>query len=72
MRRQSEVSPRVAAEWLGVHRETVRRWARETASGGAASPLTYARVDASRLVPRYYVDGDEIARLARREPGDYF
>lgn len=60
-----------AAEILGVHEKTLRRWAHETVSGAPDCHLQNVKRDMSRKRPRYYYDEDEIRSLPHREY-DYF
>jgi len=70
-KKSNEMTTREAAEKLGVHIDTIVNWAKETiASAGQGTRLEYARIDVVRKSPRYYVDAQEIARLATSEPTD--
>ncbi len=70
-KRQDEMTATEAADYLGVHPETVRTWAKDAiAAQGEGTHLRRARVEASRRTPRYYVDREEIRALRSRELAD--
>lgn len=64
------MTPAEAANYLGVHPDTVRLWIKETLSG-AGTQLSGVRVDRCRKTPRYYVDADEVRTLCDRNPEEY-
>lgn len=80
MKRDGEMTTREAAELLGVHIDTVVRWAKEAVAAQAAErsgarahaglQLRRARVEGQRKVPRYYVDAEEVRALTTRTPGE--
>lgn len=77
MKRNGELTTREAAEVLGVHIDTVVRWAKEAVAAGEDGARTHtglhlrrARVETQRKVPRYYVDAEEIRALTTRSASE--
>ena len=66
--KEDEVSSTEAAEILGAHPETLRRWGKEVVSGGKAR-ITKVRRD---LFGRYWFHRSEIIALSTRDLDEYY
>ncbi len=60
-RRQGEMSPRRAAKVLGVHRDTIYRWCRETMGGKETMLDEAVRADDTG---HYYLDAERVKDIA--------
>lgn len=71
-KRESEMTASEAADYLGVHPDTVRVWIKEAlaAADGQPTHLRKVRAETARKTPRYYVDREEIRALRSRELAD--
>ena len=71
-KQEHELTSREAADLLGVHIDTVKRWAKEALAshGTVATHIEQVRVEYTRKVPRYYFDRSEIESLLHRDLSD--